>query len=566
MPVWMPSVAGAAGVAAAVFAAYAALELSSPDRGVAAVVDVLIFPALGLIYAPLCALVATRARGRSRAAWWAMTIGLASWALGECMLAYDELTRAEVPFPSWADAAYLFYVPAVAVSLVLFASGHGWQDTGRLVLDGLIVTGSFALISWLVVLREIWHREDLDGMRFGVSLAYPVGDILVMTLAVLVLIRTPARLRGAFALLVGGLACAVVADSLWVHVTNTEAHAIGPLPHLLYVANPLLIIVALVAAYHADLDSEPGATAPGRLSLVLPVVPLIGAAVAVGLSGKEVVTEAPVVVAGGVLVTAILLRQFLESSELVRREHQIRELAERLTRDLDSAAHYVASILPGPLDGPVPVSARYLPTRSVGGDSFGYSWIDADHLIVYLIDVSGHGVRPALLSVSVHNILRSGGINEGALRAPARVLAELNARFSMDDHDDHYFTMWFGVYQRSTRLLRYANAGHPPPLVGRFEGGVSDVVPLPGTGVPIGMFAHSVFTEESCVVPAGAWILLYSDGVLGEPPRVADFIARCRESAAGASPWLDDLVDLLPPSEDDRSLVLLTFPAAQPAE
>lgn len=441
----MPTTAQAGAVAAALWVAYVVFERSSPDHGFAGVLDILIYPALALIYVPLCALVATRARGGFRAAWWAMTVGLTSWAVGEVIFAYYELTRTEPPFPSWADVAYLFYVPWVVAALVLFPIGYGWRDKGRMVLDGLIVAGSFFLISWLAVMRAIWHSDDANGLSFIVSLAYPVGDILVMTLGALVLFTAPSTLRVAFALFVAGLACAVVADSLWAHTSTAEAHAAGPLPHLFYLANPLLIIVALVAAYHWDPDPVRAPVVRGRFSPWLPAVPLMGVAVAVGLSQKDVVTEGPVVVTGAVLVAATLIRQFAESSELVRREQQIRDLAGRLTRELDSAAHYVASILPGPLDGPVPVTARYLPASAVGGDSFGYTWSDADHLIVYLIDVSGHGVEPALLSVSVHNLLRSGGLRTETLLSPDRVLAELNTRFSMDDHDDHYFTMWFGV-------------------------------------------------------------------------------------------------------------------------
>ena len=140
-----------------VFAVYTAFELTSPDDGVAGVLDVLIFPALGLIYVPLAALVAKRAQGRFRAAWWAVTIALVSWAVGEFIWAYSELALTEAPFPSWADAAYLFYVPAMAVALALFPSGLGWLDKGRMVLDGLIVTGSFFVISWLAVMRAIWR-------------------------------------------------------------------------------------------------------------------------------------------------------------------------------------------------------------------------------------------------------------------------------------------------------------------------------------------------------------------------------------------------------------------------
>jgi len=123
---------------------------------------------------------------------------------------------------------------------------------------------------------------------------------------------------------------------------------------------------------------------------------------------------------------------------------------DRLTAELRSAAAYVSSILPGDLDGPVRVTARYLPSQELAGDSYDYRWIDDDHLFVYLIDVSGHGIGPALLSVSVHNMLRSGSLPLPTLLAPDVVLGELNRRFQMDKHDGNYLTMWCGVYEVST--------------------------------------------------------------------------------------------------------------------
>ncbi len=141
---------------------------------------------------------------------------------------------------------------------------------------------------------------------------------------------------------------------------------------------------------------------------------------------------------------------------------QLQQQSDRLAAELDSAAAYMASIMPAGLVGKVRVSSRYLPARALGGDSFHYTWIDDDHLLVYLTDVSGHGIEPALLSVSVHNLLRSGTIGIETLLTPNAALEELNRLFQMDQQGEHYFTMWYGVYQASTRSLRYASAGAPP--------------------------------------------------------------------------------------------------------
>lgn len=254
-------------------------------------------------------------------------------------------------------------------------------------------------------------------------------------------------------------------------------------------------------------------------------------------------------------------------SRLADREQQNRALAERLRAELDSAAGYVASILPGDLAGLVRVSSRYLPSQEVGGDCFDYTWIDDDHLIVYLIDVSGHGVAPALVSVSVHNMLRSGSISPETLLAPDRVLAELNGRFRMDNQGGNYFTIWYGVYQLSSRTLCYAGAGHPPALV-LTEGCAT---PLAAQSPPVGMFDDTDFTADCFVVPPGCQILVYSDGAFevelagGRSWSLPAFTGLCRELAETPDWSLDELVERLRrlsvthALEDDCALIRLAF-------
>ena len=169
---------------------------------------------------------------------------------------------------------------------------------------------------------------------------------------------------------------------------------------------------------------------------------------------------------GQVETLAFQIADITAAVEATERNHilaqRLEQESKRLAAELDSAAHYMASIMPQGLHGPVTVSSRYLPSRELGGDCFNYTWIDDDHFLVYLIDVSGHGIEPALLAVSVHNLLRSGTLTIETLLAPEAVLTELNRLFPMDQQEDHYFTIWFGVYEMSSRTLRYASAGAPP--------------------------------------------------------------------------------------------------------
>lgn len=561
----MSPTARAAMAAAVVFAVFTVVlksGLLNPEAE--ETVSDLTFIALGLVYVPLAVRTARSARGRLRSAWIAMTIGFVFWLLGEALYAYNHVVADTARSPSWADAAYLAYYPWVCFALLLFPTARSWRSQAQTILDAVIVTGSFFLISWLTVLRPVWQGESGSKLEFAVSVAYPVGDVLIMTVGLLVLIRAAPGLRMTLTLLVAGLMAAALADSLWAYESNTSGYSAGSLINLLYLANSLLIIVALVAGYRARPGDPGAAEPPGWPSRTLPLVPLAAAAAFVGPAQPTVVMETPVIVTGLLLIGSLVLRQILEAAELAKRERQIRKMADRLSGELTSAAKYVASILPGDLDGRVRVRSRYLPAREIGGDSFGYFWIDDDHLVVYLIDVSGHGVEPALMSVSVHNLLRSRSMPTETLLSPERVMAELNDLFGMESHGDHYFTMWYGVYQSSTRMLRYATAGHPPALALTDDGGVVSATPLGGTAVPIGMFAESTFSSDNYRVPPGAQILLSSDGVLGDRLPFAGFVEVCEEVAAeqGWSPT--SLIARLRANaggtfEDDCALVQLTF-------
>ena len=108
---------------------------------------------------------------------------------------------------------------------------------------------------------------------------------------------------------------------------------------------------------------------------------------------------------------------------------------------------------------------RFQPSAELGGDIFGYHWINADRLAIYLLDVSGHGVGAALLSVSVFNVLRTQSLQGTDFGDPAAVLKQLNRVFPMERQNNLIFTIWYGVFERSTRRLTYASGGHPPAVL-----------------------------------------------------------------------------------------------------
>ncbi|HVS36499.1 MAG TPA: SpoIIE family protein phosphatase [Gemmataceae bacterium] len=202
----------------------------------------------------------------------------------------------------------------------------------------------------------------------------------------------------------------------------------------------------------------------------------------------------------------------------LERNEAYRKLAESqamLAQEVAEAAKYVASLLPQPLTkGAVQVEWRFIPSTQLGGDSFGYHRLDADHFAFYLLDVSGHGVGASLLSVSAMNVLTAQTLPGVDFRDPGQVLAGLNNAFPMDRHNGKYFTIWYGVYQQSQRRLTWAGGAHPAALMLTGPDAAGAVMkPLESQGGIIGLMEDMPFESSACDLGPFAELLLFSDGV-----------------------------------------------------
>jgi sigma-B regulation protein RsbU (phosphoserine phosphatase) len=208
-------------------------------------------------------------------------------------------------------------------------------------------------------------------------------------------------------------------------------------------------------------------------------------------------------------------RAYLDHRE---RDEAFRQLAEKqreLAEEVAQAARYVLSLLPEPLAGDVHITGKFVPSTQLGGDMFGYHWLDPDHLAVYLLDVSGHGVGSSLLAVSAANLLSARSLPDTDFRNPGEVMGRLNDVFQMDRHNGKYFTIIYGVYDRAARSLAYCNAGHPAALL--FDGPTAKVpapTRLESTDPMVGMLPPGMpFETRTVSVGENARLLVYSDGV-----------------------------------------------------
>lgn len=225
---------------------------------------------------------------------------------------------------------------------------------------------------------------------------------------------------------------------------------------------------------------------------------------------------------------------------------KLTETQREMAAELNRAARYVRSLLPAPMpapgmpSGPVTIDWKFVPSSQLAGDMFGYHWLDKEHLAIYLLDVSGHGVGSALLAVSAANVLSPNGMQGVDLHSPGAVVARLNDVFQMDRQDGKYFTIWYGVFDTSNRTLAYCNAGHPPAIL------LSDGVlhQLEAEEPAVGMMPDIPYDTRTITVATHSRLIVFSDGIFeieqanGEMWPFEDFLARIgSELRAG-----DDLI------------------------
>ena len=210
-------------------------------------------------------------------------------------------------------------------------------------------------------------------------------------------------------------------------------------------------------------------------------------------------------------------------TEIESHRLQLMEKQRLLDEDLKSAAEIQKSLLPSsfPLVDNYRFAARFIPCERIGGDIYNVFQLDEDRVVIYVIDVSGHGVPAAMVTVSVSQMLHpttgyfcsSSGLqlspcNTG-LASPKEVLQALDFNFPIERFDK-YFTMSYVVLNHREATLLSCNAGHPPPALLRPDGNIEL---LDQGGSIVGLGGVVPFEEETKTLAQGDKVIFYTDGL-----------------------------------------------------
>lgn len=210
---------------------------------------------------------------------------------------------------------------------------------------------------------------------------------------------------------------------------------------------------------------------------------------------------------------------------LAQRNAALEAANRRMREDLEAAARIQESLLPDsiPRVEGLNFAWQFKPCDELAGDIFNVLKLDQRHVGFYVLDVSGHGVPAALLSVTLSRLLtptndqsslllQSGnGTPEPEIISPAEVANRLNKQFQIDDSIGQYFTLLYGIIDVEEMVLQFVSAGHPGLLHLR-AGQNARIVEV--SGFPIGFQEHLAYREESLPLSPGDRLILYSDGII----------------------------------------------------
>lgn len=223
--------------------------------------------------------------------------------------------------------------------------------------------------------------------------------------------------------------------------------------------------------------------------------------------------------------THLTIQRLRRSLEL--RNLQLQAANQRMHDDMAAAARVQGALLPDKVpDNPsIDAAWAWRPSDQLAGDSLNIFAFDERYLGVYVLDVSGHGVPAALLSVTVSRSLsphsdsfslvtdRVAGESGFSIVDPTEVANRLNRVYPMNPEARLFFTIIYGIIDTSNGEFRYVAAGHPGPLVVR-QGGAVEM--HEATGIPIGVLEQAPYDEGRVQLHAGDRLFAYTDGIYEE--------------------------------------------------
>jgi len=225
------------------------------------------------------------------------------------------------------------------------------------------------------------------------------------------------------------------------------------------------------------------------------------------------------------LLGELVSKYALSEKQLRNLNNELIEKEQRLDEDLKAAAEIQKSLLPQNtvVVENLEIAWKFEPCEHMGGDIFNIFQIDSEHLGIYMLDVSGHGVPAAMITVSVSQFLQQNIVHllkdkeKSSVMAPAQVLHALDKEYPFERFNN-FFTITFVIINTKSGDTIYSNAGHPYPVLLRKNNTIellSKKGPIIGMG-DLNFIGDSKigFEESHLKIKPGDKLFIYTDGIV----------------------------------------------------
>ena len=310
-----------------------------------------------------CWLAARRRQGRGRLGWALVGVSAFSWGMGSVAWTYyDVVARIPVPFPSYADAGFLIAIPLAFVGLASFP-GSPKSATSRLrtLLEGSLIASGLLYLSWVTALGGTYAASTGSLAEKAIGLAYPVGDVVMGSIVLLLLPRSNRENRLPLLLVGCGILANTVSDSVFTYLQlDNSYNAISNVVDAGWILG--FAMIALGALWEAG-HAEGAAPAEPRMTLVSTLMPYGPAMLAGALAILQQATtgaQEPFLFWDGVVILVLLLaRQLLTLLENLALNHSLEQKVEARTVELQRREQRFRSLVQNSSDAIIIVNASH---------------------------------------------------------------------------------------------------------------------------------------------------------------------------------------------------------------
>ena len=208
---------------------------------------------------------------------------------------------------------------------------------------------------------------------------------------------------------------------------------------------------------------------------------------------------------------AALATSFNSMTENLERLFLVEKEKERLQSELEIAREVQNQLFPknAPTMRTMEIFGLCQPARMVSGDYYDFICMEGKRVAFALGDVAGKGISAALLMASIQSIMRTQISESTGMFSTSSAVALLNRQLYASTSPEKYATFCFAVYDETSRILTYTNAGHLPPLL--FRDGSCTLLEV--TGTVVGAFPAMVYEQRELALQPGDLLVAYTDGI-----------------------------------------------------